>query len=177
MAGSVLSPGLTSYHFSTRVAPRQPSSASSPSMVMAPGARAIRIVSPASADWAARGVAKPSTSTAPIAASRGLMPRFLRRQRATRVLRYASLLFLYRSSPRPRKDDIRERRLADRDAAVHVGRLCRSLARGEPDLEPFSAGCAVRYRLGRTDLADGGRRGCACARAQPGVAPRRTAPR
>jgi len=51
--GSVLSPGLVSYHLSTRVASRQPSSFSSPSMTIFPAARVIGMRSPDSAVCAA----------------------------------------------------------------------------------------------------------------------------
>src|SRR5262245_24661205 len=64
----MLSPGCVSYHFSTRVAPRQPSSDRSPSMVKLPDAREMRIGSPASDDCATAcagaTVARASTTTA-----------------------------------------------------------------------------------------------------------------
>src|SRR6266852_9530583 len=48
MGGSMLSPGLISYHRSTRTASRQPSSDKFPSITIAPFARAMVYVSPRS---------------------------------------------------------------------------------------------------------------------------------
>jgi hypothetical protein len=57
--GAVLSPGLTSYHFSTRVAPRQRSSDKSPSTVIRADVRAMRIGSPDRPDCASARPARP----------------------------------------------------------------------------------------------------------------------
>src|SRR5436309_10919431 len=65
----MLSPGCVSYHLSMRVAPRQPSSDKSPSIVKRPVAREMRIGSPASGDCAAPCAGMPSVEPNTIAAN------------------------------------------------------------------------------------------------------------